>query len=347
VSPTLRPVRWQDGSILILDQTRLPEEEAFLDCRTLDSVNDAIGRLAVRGAPLLGVTAAYGLALAARVSAAKGAKGMHRDLRIAGRALVATRPTAVNIAWAVDRVLAAVADASGLDELRERVLAEAETIEREDAQAAQAMGELGAELVPETARILTHCNTGHLVSAGIGTAQGVIETAHTSGKRVHVWVDETRPLLQGARLTAWELQRLGIPMTLVTDNAAASLMSAGEIDMVITGADRIAANGDTANKVGTYALAVAARHHGLPFYVAAPLSTVDPGTASGSEIEIERREPDEVLAPRGVPFAPEGTPAYNPAFDVTPGALISGIVTEAGVARPPYRQSLRRLRRAV
>lgn len=346
MSEPLRPVRWDDATIVILDQRLLPNDEVYLACRTLDEVCDAIARLAVRGAPLLGVTAAYGMALAAATSPAGTGKAMHRDLRLAGRALVATRPTAVNISWAVERVMSRVAGVDDPEGLSEAVLAEAAAIEREDAEAARAIGAAGAELVPDGARILTHCNTGHLVSAGIGTALGVIETAHAQGRRISVWVDETRPLLQGARLTTWELQRLGIPHTLIADNAAASLMAAGQVDMVITGADRIAANGDTANKVGTYGLAVLADHHSVPFYVAAPLSTVDPQTATGEDIAIESRSQDEVTAPLGVRFAPEGTEAANPAFDVTPGRLIAGIITEAGTVGPPYRQSLRRLRRA-
>jgi methylthioribose-1-phosphate isomerase len=308
--------------VRILDQTRLPHDEIVLECRTVDDVADAIRRLAVRGAPMLGVAAAYGLALAA-----------HRGepLRPAADLLVATRPTAVNLGWAVRRVLGA-SDA----------LAEARAIERDDEAACSAIGEHGADLVPEGARILTHCNTGMLCTAGIGTAQGVIWTAHRRGKGIHVWVDETRPLLQGARLTAWELARLGVPFDLVADSAAASLMGAGLVDLVVVGADRIAANGDVANKIGTYGLSVLARHHGVPFYVAAPISTIDVTTPSGGRIPIEERSPDEVTAPLGMPVAAPGTPARNPAFDVTPGELIAAIVTDAGVVRPPYPESIRR-----
>jgi methylthioribose-1-phosphate isomerase len=318
--PIPRPVAWGGGFVRILDQTELPHDEVVLECRTVGEVADAIRGLAVRGAPMLGIAAAYAIALAA-----------HRgeSLRDAGDLLIATRPTAVNIRWAVRRVLDAP-DA----------LEEAKAIEREDEAACFAIGEHGAALVPDAARILTHCNTGMLCTAGIGTAQGVIWTAHRQGKGVHVWVDETRPLLQGARLTAWELTRLGVPFELVTDNAAASLMRGGLVDVVIVGADRIAANGDVANKIGTYGLAVLASHHGIPFFVAAPTSTIDIATPSGAAIPIEQRGPEEVTAPLGIAVAARGTPARNPAFDVTPAELVTAIVTERGVLRPPFPESL-------
>jgi methylthioribose-1-phosphate isomerase len=313
-------VAWEDGCVRILDQTRLPHDEIVLDCRTVDEVADAIRRLAVRGAPMLGIAAAYGLALAAR-------RG--ESLPDAGDVLIATRPTAVNLRWAVRRVLSATDP-----------LEEARAIEREDEAACAAIGEHGAALVAEGARILTHCNTGMLCTAGIGTAQGVIWTAHRQGKGVHVWVDETRPLLQGARLTAWELARLGVPFELVADNAAASLMRGRLVDLVVVGADRIAANGDVANKIGTYGLAVLASHHDVPFYVAAPTSTIDTATPTGAGIPIEERGPDEVTAPLGIAVAAEGTRVRNPAFDVTPGELVTAIITDRGVLRPPYRESI-------
>jgi methylthioribose-1-phosphate isomerase len=337
-------LEWSGAGIRLLDQTLLPSEERVIECTSLEMLGDAIARLAVRGAPALGVAAAYGMALAARISPATTAKTLHRDLRVAGRYLVGTRPTAVNIAWAVDRLERRVSGETDPAALRASALDEARAIEKEDREACASMGRLGAELIPKKARILTHCNTGHLCSAGIGTAQGVIETAHREGKSVHVWVDETRPLLQGARLTAWELQRLGIPMTLVPDNSAASLMARGEVDVVITGADRIAANGDSANKVGTCGLAVLAKHFDIPFYVAAPLSTIDFSIRSGGDIRIEERDPSEVTAPMGVAFAPPGTPARNAAFDVTPGSLIAAVITERGIVRRPYRQGLSKLR---
>ena len=342
-SSAIVPVAWSDGTVRILDQSLLPFEEVVLECRTVEDIGDAIGRLAVRGAPALGVVAGYGMALAARRSEAGTAKALHRDLRLAGRYLVGTRPTAVNISWAVERVLALSDSGDDIEASRAAVLAEAAAIEAEDRASCEAMGRFGSELVPLKANVLTHCNTGHLCTAGIGTAQGVIETAHKAGKRIHVWVDETRPVLQGARLTAWELQRLGIPMTLIVDGAAASLMGAGKVDLVITGADRVAANGDVANKIGTYGLAALAGIHKVPFYIAAPLSTVDFSMENGKSMIIEERDPAEVVAPRGVPFAMEGTTTANPAFDVTPAKLIAGIITEMGVARPPYRQTLKRL----
>jgi len=318
---------WEEGCVRILDQTRLQGEEAWLECRTVASVADAIRRLAVRGAPAIGIAGAYGVALAAHTG---------EPLDAAARELVATRPTAANLRWAVERVVRAAA--AGRD-----ALAEARAVEREDEQACEAIGEYGAALVPERANVLTHCNTGMLCTGGIGTAQGVIWTAHAQGKRVHVWVDETRPVLQGARLTAWELQRLGVPMTHVADGAAASLMSRGLVDLVITGADRIAANGDVANKVGTYGLAVSAAHHRVPFYVAAPTSTIDLATTAGDDIPIEEREPDEVRSAAGAPVAPPDVPVANPAFDVTPSSLVTAIVTERGVVRAPYPDRLRAL----
>ena len=325
--PVPRPLVWEEGCVRILDQTRLPHDEVVLECRTVDDVAAAIRRLAVRGAPMLGVAGAYGLALAARHG---------EPLREAADMLLATRPTAVNLRWAVERVIDAVG--AGGD-----AAAEAAAIEREDEAACAAIGELGAALVPQAARILTHCNTGMLCTAGIGTAQGVIWTAHEQGKVVNVWVDETRPLLQGARLTTWELSRLGVPFELVADNAAASLMAAGLVDLVVVGADRIAANGDVANKIGTYGLAVLAKHHGVPFLVAAPVSTIDPSTPDGAGIPIEDRGPEEVTSPLGVAVAAPGTPARNPAFDVTPASLVTAIVTDREVVRAPYSEALARV----
>jgi methylthioribose-1-phosphate isomerase len=342
-------VEWRGDLVAILDQRALPLREGYLECRSVEDVAEAIRSLAVRGAPVLGITAAFGMALAVTTSTARGTNGLFRELNRAGDLLKATRPTAVNIGWAVDRMLeTARGECCSVGSTRQRVhealVAEALTIEREDREACAAMGRAGAELVPDPADVLTHCNTGSLCTAGIGTAQGVIVAAHGAGRRVHVWVDETRPVWQGARLTAWELQRLGIPMTLVADGAAGSLMAAGKVDLVVVGADRIAANGDVANKVGTYGLAVLAAHHGIPFYVAAPLSTIDRSTPTGADIAIEERDAAEVTAPLGGQVAPPGTPAANPAFDVTPAELITAIVTDAGVLRPPYAETLARVR---
>jgi len=338
-----RPVEFGDDGMGILDQTRLPAEEVRVECRSVEEVADAIRRMAVRGAPVLGVAAAYGMALAARRSRAGDLPPLVEELERAGAMLIATRPTAVNIRWAVDRVLARARSAVDRPSAQEAVLEEALAIEREDAEACAALGRFGSELVPRGARILTHCNTGMLCTAGIGTAMGVIYRAHLEGKGIHVWVDETRPVWQGARLTAWEFQRLGVPMTLIPDMAAGSLMAAGRVDLVIVGADRIAANGDVANKIGTYSLAVLAKHHGVPFYVAAPTSTLDPDTPSRAEIRIEERDPSEVTTALGLPVAPPETPAENPAFDVTPAELVTAVVTERGVVRPPLGESLRPL----
>lgn len=350
-----KAVEWREGVVRILDQTRLPHEEIYLEARTPEEVAAAIRSLAVRGAPLLGIAAGLGMALAATGSPATRVEEMVDELERAARTLATSRPTAANISWAVERILEAVrktaAEGSdrgegGAERIRRTVLDESLRIAREDEASCLAIGRLGAELLPPEANVLTHCNTGALATGGWGTAQGVIVAARRAGKRIHVWVDETRPVLQGARLTAWELQRLGVPMTLVADTVAGSLMARGHVDAVVVGADRIAANGDVANKVGTYSLAVVAGRHRIPFYVAAPVSTVDFDTRSGEEIVIEERDPAEVLAPGGVPLAPKGTPAANPAFDVTPAELVTAIVTERGVARAPFESSLRRLRMA-
>jgi methylthioribose-1-phosphate isomerase len=339
-------IQRRGDAVAILDQRDLPHRETWIECRSASQVAEAIRTLAVRGAPVLGIAAAQAMALVATTSRTRDGRKLLAELERAGEELRATRPTAVNIAWAVDRMLGvARGDRGGAGGnapgIREGIVAEADQIEREDREACDAIGSLGSELVREGANILTHCNTGMLCTGGIGTAQGVILTAHRSGKRVHVWVDETRPVWQGARLTAWELGKLGVPRTLVTDGAAASLMAAGNVDLVLTGADRITADGSVANKIGTYGLAVLAGHHGVPFYIAAPTSTIDLETPNGAAIRIEDRTPDEITAPFGMPVAEASTPAANPAFDVTPPELVSAIITERGVLRRPYPSSLR------
>jgi methylthioribose-1-phosphate isomerase len=343
-------IEWRDGTVRILDQTKLPGAESYLDLRGADDVARAIRALAVRGAPLLGIAAAYGLALAAARSSAGGPRGLLRDLARAERRLLASRPTAVNIRWALARARAA-AEAAAIggeaEAVRFAVLQEAHLIAREDELSCRAIGERGARLIPAGANVLTHCNTGGLATGGTGTALGVILAAHRGGKRVHVWVSETRPLLQGSRLTAWELGRFAVPHSVIVDGAAGSLMARGMVDVVVVGADRIAANGDVANKVGTYQLAVLARHHGLPLYVAAPFSTVDASVRTGREIAIEERDPSEVVSALGVRIAPEGTAAANPAFDVTPAALVSAVITDRGTVRRPFGASLARLGRAA
>ena len=336
------PLRWLDPpdgpAIELLDQTRLPATEAVLTCRDVDSLVDAIKRLAVRGAPLLGVAGAFGVALAA-----------HRrdDVPAAADAIARARPTAVNLGWGVRRALGAYRDAlSGPDRDPERLaasaaLAEARAVAAEDAAASEAIAENGLALVPAGARILTHCNTGALVSAGEGTAFAVILAAHRAGRLARLWVDETRPLLQGARLTSYEAQQAGLPYAVLADAAAASLMAAGEVDLVLLGADRIAADGSVANKVGTYSLAVLARHHGVPFVVAAPVSTIDFAAPAGPAIVVEHRAAEEVTSFAGVPVAAAGSDAYNPAFDVTPPGLITALVTERGIVRPVTAGTLR------
>jgi methylthioribose-1-phosphate isomerase len=330
-------LRWLDPpagpAIELLDQTRLPAREAVVRCADVPTLVDAIQRLVVRGAPLLGVAGAYGVALAA---------GRGDDVAAAAAAIAVARPTAVNLAWGADRALAAYEAAAG-GAGAEAALAEARAIAAQDAAASAAIAAHGLGLVPPDARILTHCNTGALVSAGEGTAFAVVLAAHRAGRLARLWVDETRPLLQGARLTAYEAGRAGIDHAVLADGAAASLMAAGLVDLVITGADRIAADGSVANKVGTYGLAVLARHHDVPFVVAAPVSTVDLDTPDGAAIPVEQRSPREVTMMAGQPVAPAATPAYNPAFDVTPPSLITAIVTERGVLKPVTAGNLRDL----
>ena len=339
-------VCWHDGCVRLIDQTKLPGELVLFDCSTIEQLAEAIEVLRVRGAPAIGVSAAYGMAMAARLSAAADLPGLLTDLRAAHDRLARTRPTAVNLFWALDRMLSvAAADPGPAEATRARLLAEAEAIAAQDIDMCAAMGAYGAELMPSGARILTHCNAGALATVRHGTALAVIRAAHAQCKVAMVYADETRPLLQGARLTAWELSEDGIPVTLLTDNMAAHAMRSGMIDCVVVGADRIAANGDAANKIGTYGVAVLARHHGLPFYVAAPVSTFDFTLPSGDGIPIEQRGADEVRSLGGVRTAPE-VPVFNPAFDVTPAELVSAIITNQGVFRAPYEESLAALHRA-
>jgi len=332
------PVRWDGARLVLLDQTRLPTEEVEIGCATWPEVATAIRTLVVRGAPAIGVAAAFGVVLAARQSQAPDGGALVAGLAEAFDGLAATRPTAVNLFWALGRMRDAAERhrTLALPALRQRLLGEAQAILDEDLAGNRAMGVHGAALVPAGARILTHCNAGALATAGYGTALGVIRAAHERGKVALVWVDETRPVMQGSRLTAWEMVREGIPHRLISDVAAAAVMRSGQVDLVVTGADRIAANGDTANKIGTYGLAVLARHHGLPFYVAAPSSTIDPAIATGAAIVIEERDPDEVRGVAGRRTAPAASPVFNPAFDVTPAELIAAIITERGVFRFPY-----------
>lgn len=329
------------GHVRLIDQRALPGRLRFLECATVEELCGAISALAVRGAPALGAAGGFGVALGAQGQPGGDEAVLARARRAAGQ-LIATRPTAVNLAWGARRVLGAMeaARAGGAADLRAVARDEGRRIAAEDVEINRALGRHGAVLVPDRGRVLTHCNAGALACVGYGTALGVIRAAAEAGKDPRVWVDETRPVLQGARLTAWELGRLGIDATLVADVMAGSLMAGGDVDVVVVGADRVAANGDVANKVGTYALAVLAAHHGIPFYVAAPTSTVDLTTATGADIPVEERSPDEVTHLRRVRTAPAGVRALNRAFDVTPAALVTGIVTERGVARAPYGVSL-------
>ena len=316
-------------ALRILDQRHLPGAEVMRDLVTLDDVIDAICTLAVRGAPAIGVAAAIGLVVALEhESEGCGARARAVLMDHAER-LIASRPTAVNLSWAVGRLLA-VAAAVGDDGLLTALRADAEAIRAEDVAMCDAIGRFGLDIVPDGARVLTHCNAGSLATAGIGTALAPVHLAHRAGRRVHVYADETRPLRQGARLTAWELRRAGIPVTVLPDGAAASLLRSGAVDLVIVGADRITANGDVANKIGTYGVALAARAHGIPFYVAAPWSTIDAATRTGADIEIEHRHPDELGD------LPVGARVWNPAFDVTPHQLISGYLTDRGFVKPPF-----------
>jgi methylthioribose-1-phosphate isomerase len=331
-------VDYADGAVVLLDQRRLPAEETYLRCADVEQLAQAIREMVVRGAPAIGVAAAFGIALGMRH--ASGDKEVRRAAldRICER-LRATRPTAVNLFWAIERMR----QRFERDSAAEALLDEARRIKQEDLAACRRMGDLGAALLPERARVLTHCNAGALATAGYGTALGVIRSAARDGKLAAVFADETRPFLQGARLTAWELLKDGIPTTLIADNMAGHLMARGELNCVVVGADRIAANGDVANKIGTYSVAVLAKENGIPFYVAAPLSTIDLATETGASIPIEERAAEEVTHHAGRRMAPEGVAVRNPAFDVTPHRYVSAIVCERGVARAPYRESLARL----
>jgi len=338
----LDTMRWNNGCLEILDQTLLPEKTEYINCREVPAVCDAIYRLSVRGAPAIGAAAAYGLALGAReIQAADQGQFIASVEKIAAQ-LNATRPTAVNLKWALDRMLRLLRqnDTGDVATLKELLLAEAHTIYREDLSSNHRMGAYGQALVPQKAAILTHCNAGALATAGVGTALGVIRAARDAGKDVSVFADETRPLLQGARLTTWEMLQENIPVTLLTDNMAGYLMARGMVDLVIVGADRIAGNGDVANKIGTYGVAVLAREHGIPFYVAAPMSTIDFNMASGLDIPIEERDEREVTHFAGRRVAPKGVKVWNPAFDVTPARLVTAIITDRGLAYPPYIETL-------
>jgi methylthioribose-1-phosphate isomerase len=340
--PTI--VREHD-TVVMIDQRKLPSQELYVRAKTASEVARAIKTMVIRGAPAIGVAAALGIALGMRRSKATGTQRFAAEFQKTCDLMASTRPTAVNLFWAIERMkrtFAAAAQAGeSVDQIKERLDAEAQAIHDEDVASCRALGAHGAEVVPQEARILTHCNAGALATAGYGTALGVIRGAVEQGKRVTVFADETRPFLQGARLTAWELVRDNIETTVITDNMSGALMRQGKVDLVVVGADRIAANGDTANKIGTYSVAVLARAHNLPFYVAAPLSTIDLDAADGTHIPIEERCASEVTRIAGSQLAPQGARVWNPAFDITPHEYIAGIITERGICRPPFTESLR------
>src|ERR671938_683882 len=344
----IKTVEWTDEGVRMLDQRILPMEEKYLMLRSYEEVADAIKKMVVRGAPAIGVSAAMGLALGAKQAVGNSVADLEYDFDYMCDVMSKTRPTAVNLFWAIERMRDAFrrakAETEDVEEVKERLIIEARKIFDEDIEANRNLGRFGGELIPDGATVLTHCNAGALATAGdYGTALGVVRGARDAGKRVAVIADETRPFLQGARLTAWELHKDDIPVTLITDNMAGHVMKQGKVDAVVVGADRIAANGDTANKIGTYMVAVLAREHKIPFYVAAPLSTIDLKIASGEEIPIEERDTREVTHVRDQQLAPEGIEVHNPAFDVTPHELIAAIITDKGVARPPYTESLKKM----
>jgi methylthioribose-1-phosphate isomerase len=335
-------IEWTDAGVVMIDQTRLPREERYVTCRTYEEVAEAIRSMVIRGAPAIGVAAAMGIALGVSQADAGNLAGQFEQIC---DTLARTRPTAVNLFWAIDRMKHAFAESSrlSLPRLRTRLIAEAQQIRLEDIAINKAIGRNGAALVPDGKTVLTHCNAGALATAGYGTALGVIRAAVSAGKKIDVFADETRPFLQGSRLTVWELQQDGIPATLITDNMAGHFLKSGRIGCVVVGADRIAANGDVANKIGTYSLAVLAKENGIPFFVAAPISTLDLTLESGDQIPIEQRAASEVTHVFGVPVAPDGTVVQNPAFDVTPHRYVTAIITERGVAKAPFAESLRSL----
>ncbi|MBS3783191.1 MAG: S-methyl-5-thioribose-1-phosphate isomerase [Anaerolineae bacterium] len=344
----MRSIEWHNGTVRMIDQRLLPTTFQRLECTSYEDVAEAIRDMAIRGAPAIGAAGAFGMALAARQSQARSRDAMLSDLYAAAERLEAARPTAVNLSWAVSRMLQCAERKEDPAAIRDALLEGAQALADEDVEINKRLGEHGASLVQDGDTLLHHCNTGALATVDYGTALGVIRTAHEQGKKIHVLVDETRPRLQGARLTTWELQQLDIPFTLIADNAAGHFLRSGQVNIVLVGADRVAANGDVANKIGTYKLALAAQDNGVPFYPCVPTSTVDLALPSGDEIPIEERPAEEIteVAYRGQPIAPEGIVVANPAFDITPHRYVSGIVTENGIAYPPLALNLRRMVRA-
>ena len=338
----IKTLEWTNAGVRFIDQTKLPTEEVYVTCKDYEEVADAIRTMIVRGAPAIGVAAAMGVAIGAQQSKATTVLELEHDLDVVCKAIAETRPTAVNLFWAIRRMRDKFEGMRSLpvEKIKAELVAEAQRMHVEDIAANEAMGRHGAVLLPNSGGVLTHCNAGALATAGYGTALGVIRAAVESGKKLNVFADETRPFLQGSRLTAWELMKDGIPTTVIADNMAGAMMRQGKIDAVVVGADRIAANGDVANKIGTYSVAVLAKEHGIPFYVAAPTSTVDLNTPDGSKIPIEERAATEVTHLAGKQIAPDAVRVENPAFDVTPSKYVTAIITERGVARAPYQESL-------
>jgi methylthioribose-1-phosphate isomerase len=341
----IHTLEWTDNGVRFLDQTKLPTEESYVTATTYQEVADAIRTMIVRGAPAIGVAAGMGIALGVKNSRAETVADLKKDFDQICAAIGETRPTAVNLFWAIRRMREKFETlrVRPMPQIRQALIEEAQRMHAEDIAANQAMGRHGSTLMPASGGVLTHCNAGALATAGYGTALGVIRAAVEQGKKIHVYADETRPFLQGSRLTAWELMKDGIPTTVISDNMAGAMMSQGKIGAIVVGADRIAANGDVANKIGTYTVAVLAKEHGIPFYVAAPISTVDLATADGSGIPIEQRNVKEVSHIAGKQMVPDGVEIENPAFDVTPARYVAAIITERGIARAPYEESLRKL----
>lgn len=342
----IQTLEWTDSGVRFIDQTKLPTEETYVNCTTAEQVADVIRNMVVRGAPAIGVAAAMGIALGMKNSKAENGAELKKDFDRIADLIGATRPTAVNLFWAIQRMSDKFEHARmrPIPQVKEVLIEEAKRMHAEDIAANQAMGRHGATLMPSAGGVLTHCNAGALATAGYGTALGVIRAAVEQGKKIHVYADETRPFLQGSRLTAWELMKDGIPTTVISDNMAGAMMKKGKIGAIVVGADRIAANGDVANKIGTYTVAVLAREHEIPFYVAAPFSTIDLATPDGSKIPIEERNGKEVTHIAGKQMVPDGVSVENPAFDVTPAKYVAAIITERGIARAPYQESLQKLK---
>ena len=345
----IQTLEWTPGGVVFIDQTKLPTEEVYVTCTTHQQVADVIRNMVVRGAPAIGVAAAMGIALGVKNSKAENGADLKKDFDQICETIRRTRPTAVNLFWAIRRMTEKFERIRihSVAQIKQELIEESQRMHAEDIAANQAMGRHGATLMPASGGVLTHCNAGALATAGYGTALGVIRAAVEAGKKIHVYADETRPFLQGSRLTAWELMKDGIPTTVISDNMAGAMMAQGKIGAIVVGADRIAANGDVANKIGTYTVAVLAKEHGIPFYVAAPISTVDLATPDGSKIPIEQRDAKEVTHIAGKQMVPDGVEVENPAFDVTPAKYVAAIITERGIARAPYAKSLRELAEAT